>query len=263
MTTMLYPLRDSATMLRRNLLHVKRYPSMTVQLIGTPIVLLLLFVYVFGGTMGAGLPGAAGGRAEYLGYIIPGIMLMTAATVAQGTAISVSMDMTEGIVARFRTMSISRGAIFAGHVLGSTIQSVTSVAVVVGVAALLGYRPDTNGFGWLGALGVMALAAFALAWITTALGVVSKNIETASSLPMPLMMLPFLGSGFVPTESMPTGLRWFAEYQPFTPMMESLRGFLTGQPDATATWFTVAWCLGLSLVGYLWSRNRFDRASSI
>ncbi|MGH8795031.1 MAG: ABC transporter permease [Stackebrandtia sp.] len=263
MSTMTYPLRDSATMLRRNFTHVKRYPSMTVPLLGTPIVLLVLFVYVFGGTMGDGLPGASGGRAEYLDYIVPGLMLMTAATVAQGTTISVAKDMYEGIVARFRSMSISRGSILTGHVLGSTIQMVFSVAVIVGVAALLGYRPEADGFGWLGVAGVTALIGFALAWITTALGTVCSTIEMAGTLPMPLMFLPMLGSGFVPTDSMPTVLRWFADYQPFTPMIESLRGLLAGRPDTAATWAAVAWCLGIALVGYLWSRNRFERASSV
>ncbi|MFC4338096.1 ABC transporter permease [Salininema proteolyticum] len=263
MSTKAHPIRDSATMLRRNLVHIKRYPSMTIPLLATPVLLLVLFVYVFGSTMGDGLPGASGGRADYLAYVVPGIMLMTAGTVAQGTTISVSKDMTEGIVARFRTMSISRGSILTGHVLGSTIQVVAGIAVILGVAALMGYRTEAVGLDWLGVLGSTALVGFALAWITTAMGVISKTLEMAGTIPIPLMFLPMLGSGFVPTDTMPTGLRWFAEYQPFTPMTESLRGFLTGHPDTAATWATVAWCAGLALIGYLWSRAKFESASTV
>lgn len=261
MSVKTHPIRDSATMLRRDLLHIKRYPSMVVLLVGTPVIMLLLFVYVFGGTMGAGLPGGAGGRAQYLDYIVPGILLMTIATVGQGIAISIATDMTEGIVARFRTMSIARGAILTGHVVGGVIRSVAAVGVIIGFAALLGYRPDADGFGWLGFVGMAALIGFALSWLTAALGMACKTVESASNVPMPLMMLPFLGSGFVPADSMPTGLRWFAEYQPFTPMIESLRGLLTGRPDAGATWLAVAWCLGIALVGYLWARRSFERVS--
>lgn len=261
-STVSHAVRDSATMLRRNLLHIKRYPSMTVPLITVPVALLLVFVYVFGGMMGSGLPGVSGGRAEYLGYIVPGIVLMAAATVAQGTAISIATDMTEGLIARFRTMSIARGSIFTGHVLASTIQVVCSGALMIGMAVLLGYRPGADAFGWAAATGLVALIGFALAWITTALGMMSRTIEMAGSLPMPLMFLPFLGSGFVPTDSLPAALRWFAEYQPFTPMMEALRGLLTGNPDMGATWVALAWCLGLSLTGYLCARHRFDRTST-
>ena len=208
-----------------------RYPSMTLMLVGMPIVLLLLFVYVFGGTLGAGLGGVSGGRADYVNYVAPGILLITVAAAAQGTAISVAMDMTEGIIARFRTMAISRASVLTGHVLGSMIQTMLSMAVVIGVALLVGFRPTAGPVDWVAAIGVLAMITFALTWLSVALGMVSKSVETASNLPMSLMLLPFLGSGFVPTDSMPAGVRWFAEYQPFTPVIETLRGLLTGHPD--------------------------------
>jgi ABC-2 type transport system permease protein len=224
MSTVSYAMTDSATMLRRQLRHMLRYPSMTLMLAGLPIVLLLLFVYVFGGTLGAGLGGVSGGfsggRAEYVNYVTPAILLITVASAAQGTAISVAMDMTEGIIARFRTMAIARVSVLTGHVLGSMIRTLLSIAVVIGVALLVGLRPTAGPVDWLTAIGVLAMITLALTWLSVALGMVSKSVETASNLPMPLMLLPFLGSGFVPTDSMPAGMRWFAENQPFTPIME-------------------------------------------
>src|SRR6266568_767587 len=205
MSTLTYAVRDSATMLRRDLRHALRYPSMTLMLVGMPIVFLLLFVYVFGGTLGTGLGGSSGGRATYLEYVTPGILLMTVAAAAQGTAISVAMDMTEGIIARFRTMAIFRPSVLTGHVLGSMIQTMLSLAVVVAVALLIGFRPTAGPVEWVGAVGILALITFAVSWLCVALGMVTKTVEAASNLPMPLVFLPFLGSGFVPTDSMPTG----------------------------------------------------------
>jgi len=191
-------------MLRRNLKHMLRYPSLTLQLAGLPIAFLLLFVYVFGGTLGAGLGGPSGGRAAYVDYVAPGIILLTVASAAQGTAISVAMDMTEGIIARFRTMAISRASVLTGHVLGSMIQSLLSVAVVV-VALLIGFRPTAGPVEWVAAIGVLAMVSWAFTWLTVALGLVSESVETASTLPIPLVFLPFLGSGFVPTGSCQPG----------------------------------------------------------
>jgi ABC-2 type transport system permease protein len=254
-----YPLRDSATMLRRNLKRVLRYPSMTAMLVGMPVLLLLLFVYVFGGTLGAGLGGPVGGRAAYVNYVTPAIILMTVTTTVQGTAISVATDLTEGIIARFRTMHIARVSVLTGHVLGSVIQAAFSVAIVIGVALLVGFRPDAGPGDWLATAGFLLVVSFALVWVSVALGQVSKSVETASSLPMPLMWLPFLSSGFVPTDSMPAGLRWFAEHQPFTPIIETLRGLLMDGPIGNNAWIALAWCAVIGLGGYLWSKRLFNR----
>jgi ABC-2 type transport system permease protein len=259
MSTLSYAVADSATMLRRQLRHMQRYLSVTVFLVGMPIVFLLLFVYVFGGTLGAGLGGPAGGRAEYLEYVTPGIMLMAVAAGATGTAISVAMDMTEGIVARFRTMAIFRPSVLTGHVLGSMIQTMLSVAVVTGVALLIGFRPSASPVEWVAAAGVLAAITFALTWLSVAFGLVTKTVEAASNLPTPLVFLPFLGSGFVPTDSMPVGLRWFAEYQPFTPIIETVRGLLLGTAIGNSAVVAVAWCVGITLVGYLWARKLYNR----
>ena len=261
-----HPLRDSATMLRRNLRRMLRYPSMTVTLVAMPVVFLLLFVYVLGGTLGAGLggavsSGAAGGRAAYANYVAPAILLMTVTATVQGTAVSVAMDMTEGVIARFRTMHIARVSVLTGHVLGSVIQAVLSLAIVTGVALLVGFRPTAGPGAWLATAGFLVAVTFALVWLCVALGLVSQSVETASNLPMPLVLLPFLGSGFVPTDSMPAGLRWFAEHQPFTPIIETLRGLLTDQPVGNDAWVALAWCAVVALVGYLWSRRLFNRES--
>jgi len=262
MSTHSYAMKDSATMLRRNLLHMVRYPTVTLLVIAIPVVILLLFVYAFGGTLGAGLGVESGGRGAYVDYVVPGIILLAVAGAAQGTAISVAMDMSEGIIARFRTMGISRASVLTGHVLGSTIQTILGLAVVFGVAVAIGFRPDAVPGEWIAAFGVLAMITLAFTWLSVALGLVSKNVEVASNLPMPLLLLPFLGSGFVPTDSMPAGLRWFAEYQPFTPFIETMRGLLLGTAIGNSALLTVAWCALIALFGYRWAMKLYNRDPS-
>jgi len=259
MSTLSYAVTDSATMVRRQLKRMLRYPGLTMFLIGMPIVFLLLFVYVFGGTLGNGLGGPAGGRAEYVNYVTPGIILMALASVAQGTSISVAMDMTEGIVARFRTMAIARVSVLTGHVVASVVQAMLVVAVTVGVAVLIGFRPTATPVEWLAVGGVVMMVGFALTWLSVGLGLVAKSVETASNLPMPLVFLPFLGSGFVPTDSMPVGLRWFAEYQPFTPIIETVRGLLLGTGIGNSGLLAVGWSAVIALAGYLWAKRLYNR----
>jgi ABC-2 type transport system permease protein len=263
MSTLAYAVRDSHTMLRRNLRRMQRYPMMTLMLIGIPAILLLLFVYVFGGTMGAGIGGSSGGRAEYANYVLPGILLISIATGATGTATSVAMDMTEGIVARFKTMAIYRPSVLSGHVLGSVIQTVISLAVLIGVALLVGFRPDANPGEWFAAAGFLVAISVAITWLSVALGLASKTVEGASNLPMPLILLPFLGSGFVPTESMPTAVQWFADYQPFTPIMETVRGLLLGTAIGINAWIAAAWCVAITVVGYVWAKKLYNRDPSL
>ncbi|SEM71106.1 ABC transporter permease [Cryobacterium luteum] len=254
---------DSLTMLHRNLLHMVRYPGLSVFTIVGPVVILLLFVFVFGGTLGAGLPGvnATGGRAAYLAYVVPGILLITIAGTAGGTATTVSMDMTTGVTARFRTMAISRAAVLAGHVLGNAIQALIAVALVLGVGLLIGFRPTASPLEWMAAAGLLALVAYAISWLGVAMGMQAKSVETASNLPLILTLLPLLGSGFVPTESMPAGLAWFALYQPFTPFIETIRGLLLGTPLGTNPVFALGWCVVIAFLGYSWSRVIYERKS--
>jgi len=256
-------------MLRRNLRHLQRYPSLTLMVTLMPLVFLLLFVYIFGGTLGSGLGGEmpaglrgslpAGGRAAYANYVAPAIILMAVAAAAQGTAIAVAQDMTEGIIARFRTMAVARSSVLTGHVVGATIQTMAGVAVVTGAALAVGFRPHASAAGWLAALGVVLLLTFAVTWLCVGLGLSAKSVETASNSPMFLIILPFLGSGFVPTSSLPAGVRWFAEYQPFTPVNETLRGLLTGTPIGDDLIITIAWCAGVAALSYAWSRRLYER----
>lgn len=262
MTTLTYAVGDSATMLRRNLRHMQRYPSLALMLIGMPVVFLLLFVYVLGGTMGAGLDGVTGGRTQYLAYVVPGILMIAVAAVAQGTAISVAMDMTEGIIDRFRTMAISRAAVLTGHVVGAMIQTLGCLAIVLGVAVAIGFRPTAGPLQWLGAIGMLAWIALALTWLTVALGLRAKSVETASNSPMPLLLLPFFGSGFVPSKTMPAGLRWFAAHQPFTPMIETVRGLLMGTHIGHSAITAVTWCTAIGAFGYLRARYAYDRRAA-
>ena len=257
MSTFSYAARDSATMLRRNLVHLMRYPAMAVSVLGLPIIMLLLFVYVFGGTLGAGL-GAARGL-SYIDYLAPGIIVLAVCSGAVSTAVSVNVDMTEGIINRFRTMAIARTSVLTGHVAGSVIQTVLSAVLVTGVALAVGFRPTASPADWAAAFALIVLLALATTWLSVALGLVAKSPATASNLPMPLFLLPFLGSAFVPPASMSAGVRWFAEYQPFTPVIDTLRGLLTGTPIGHNGVLAVAWCAGTALIGYLWARVLYNR----
>ncbi|CAL9305297.1 ABC transporter permease [Streptomyces sp. SudanB52_2052] len=250
--------RDSSTMLRRNLLHARRYPSMTLQLLLTPVMLLLLFVYIFGDTMSAGM-GSVEGRSAYLAYLVPGILMLTIGGTTIGTAVSVAMDMTEGIIARFRTMAIHRPSVLVGHVVGSVLQCVLSVVLVGAVAVAIGFRStDATALEWLAAFGLLALVSLSLTWIAVGMGLVSPNAEAASNNAMPLMVLPLLSSAFVPVDAMPGWFRPIAEYQPFTPASETLRGLLLGTGIGHNGWLAVAWCVGLAVLGYFWSTSKFD-----
>ncbi|MFI0409417.1 ABC transporter permease [Actinomadura sp. 3N508] len=257
MSTLTLAARDSSTMVRRQLKRLIRYPSMTVQLLVTPVILLFLFVYVFGGTLGAGI---GGGRDTYVDYVVPGILLMAATMAATGTAVMVATDMTEGIIARFRTMRISRASVLTGHVVASVLQQLLGMAVVIGVALAMGFGPDATAVEWLAVAGLLTLFVVAVTWLSVALGLKSPTPEAASNAPMPLVFLPFLGSGFVPTDSMPTALRWFAEYQPFTPIMQTVRGLLLGDPIGDNAAMAVAWCAGIGVVSYLWAKRTYNKS---
>lgn len=251
--SMSYALADSATMLRRNLLHAKRYPSLSFGVIVMPTVLLLVFNFVFGGA----LEKSSGGN--YIDYLAPGMLLMIPAYMTVSVAVSVATDTTKGIVNRFRTMDIAQSAMLTGHVVGALIQALAGIAAMAGVALLIGFRPNADPVEWLAVFGLLALVMFALTWLSVALGLLAPNPESASNTPFPLVMLPFLGSGLVGTDTMPAGLRQFAEYQPFTPFTETIRGLLMGTEIGDNAIISIAWCVGLTVVGYLWSSSIFRR----
>jgi len=258
MSNLSFTLRDSATMLRRDVRHSLRRLSMTLSGLLTPIVTLLLFVYVFGATLGAGLGGVVHGDA-YINYVAPAIILMTVGSGCATTAINLCMDMSEGIITRFRTMAISRSSVLTGQVIGSLIRTMISIGLVIGVALLMGFRPTASLVAWIAALGLIALFTFAVTWMGVVFGLVGKTPAGANSLSLIFLLLAFISSAFVRPESMPVGVRWFAEYQPFTPLIDTLRGLLLGSPIGNSAVLAVAWCVGLSLVGYLWARAVYNR----
>ncbi|MET9964486.1 ABC transporter permease [Streptomyces sp. NPDC006356] len=260
MSSLALAVRDSSTMLRRNLLHARRYPSLTLNLLLTPIMLLLLFVYIFGDTMSAGIGGGGADRSEYVAFLVPGVLLMTIGSTTIGTAVSVSNDMTEGIIARFRTMAIHRGSVLIGHVVGSVLQAVISVVLVGAVGVAIGFRStDATFLEWIAAFGLLVLFALALTWIAVGMGLVSPNAEAASNNAMPLIFLPLISSTFVPVDAMPGWFQPIAEYQPFTPAIETVRGLLLGTEIGHNGWLALAWCLALTALGYFWSKSVFDR----
>ncbi len=258
MSTLSYATSDSATMLRRNLRHTLRYPVTMMMSLGVPVLLLLLFVGVFGGALSAGLGGTAHGG-SYVDYVVPGILLMTVGYGSSTTALAVNKDMTEGIIARFRTMAIFRASVLTGHVVAAVARTMVSIGLVIGVALLLGFRPAASLAGWLAAIGVITLLVLALTWPAVAIGLLAKSPEGTSSFTLIVQVLPFVSSAFVPPDSMSGAVRWFAENEPFTSIIDTLRGLLMGTPIGSSAMIAVAWCVGLALAGYLGAQALFNR----
>lgn len=253
MTTLSYAVRDSATMIRRDFRHTLRYPTTLVMSLGVPALMLLLFVGVFGGALNAGLSG------HYVDYLVPGILLMAVGYGSSTTALAVNTDMTEGVIARFRTMAIARASVLTGHVAGALVRIMVSIGVLVGVAVLLGFRPTAGPVGWLAVIGLLALVVLALSWLAVAIGLLARTAQGTSPYILVVQVLPFVSSAFVPTASMSTAVRWFAQHEPFTPVIDTLRGLLLGTSTGGSAVAAVAWCAGLALAGYLWSMALFRR----
>ena len=256
MTTLTFAVRDSATMTRRSFRHVLRYPATLVTSVGVPVLLLLLFVGVFG-ALKAGL--GAGSHVSYIDYVVPGIIVMTAAYGSSGTALAVNRDSTEGIIGRFRTMAISPASVLNGHVVSALVRTLVSVALVIGVAIGLGFQPTADAGRWLATAGVTALLVLALTWLAVAVGLAAKVAEGTTGFLLIVQLLPFISSAFVPPDQMSGAVRWFAAHQPFSPIIDTLRGLLTGTPDGGSALAAVLWCVGLALGGYLWARALFRR----
>src|ERR1700692_74542 len=254
MSASAYAVYDSATILRRALRHSLRYPMLAIGGLLVPVFLLLLFVGVFGSTLRAGLGSAAPAGGHYIDYLTPGILVITAGASAAATAINVCIDMNEGIVARFRTMAITRTSVLTGQVLGSLTRTVISAVLVIGIAVGLGFRSSASPLPWGAVAGLFAGLPLALTWLAIAFGLQAKTPAGANSLSLIPQFLPFISSAFVPTSSMPDGGRWFPENHPSTPIIDTLRGLLIGTPVGSTAIVAVAWCAGLALVGYLWSR---------
>ncbi|WP_204078934.1 ABC transporter permease, partial [Planotetraspora phitsanulokensis] len=209
-------LTDSATMLRRNLRHTTRNPLALFNAVIMPIVLMFLMVYVLGDAFSVGV--------NYADYATPGLIMTTICYGISPTAIAVNSDMTTGFINRLRVMRISRAAVLNAHVIVTMLRSLVAITVIIGVALLMGFRPEASFLQWLGVIGIIALTVLAIGWLTVAFGLAAKTPETAGLAAVPLMLLPFLSSAFVPADKMGPGARQFAEYQPFTSIIETLRG---------------------------------------
>jgi ABC-2 type transport system permease protein len=241
----------SIVMLRRNVKHLARNPTSVFNAVLMPVVIMLMFVYMLGDAFNVGV--------DYVDYATPGLMLLAVCYGLGATATAVNSDMTKGIINRFKVMDVSRGAVLTGHVVTSVLTNLVAIGAIIGVAFLLGFSPSAGVLDWLGGLGVVLLLAVATSWLTIALGLAAKSPETAGLASVPLVMLPFFSSAIVPADKMGPGVREFARYQPFTPIIETLRGLLNGTPAAGTAIAAVAWCVGIALVSYLWARAAFNR----
>jgi len=242
---------DSMIMLRRNFKHTVRNPTAVFNAVIFPVVLMLMFVYVLGDAFNVG--------AKYIDYATPGMIVLAICYGLSATALAVNSDMTKGIINRFKVMDISRSAVLSAHVVATMIRSFIAIAAIIAVAFALGFRSAASLLDWLGVIGLIVLISFAASWITVALGLFAKTPESAGLATVPLIMLPFLSSAIVPVAKMGPGVRQFAEYQPFTPIIETLRGLLTGAPSAGHAIAALAWCAGAAIIGYLWSLSTFKK----
>ncbi len=251
MSTISASWNDSRIMLRRNFKHIVRNPVTIFNGAVMPVVIMLLFVYVLGGAFSVG--------ERYIEYVTPGMILLAITYGLSGTAVSVNSDMAKGIINRFKVMNVSRSAVLNGHVAATMAGNSIAIAAIIGVAFGLGFRSPATAGDWLAAIGIIVATAFAAAWLTVALGMAAKTPESAGLAIVPLLLLPFLSSAIVPAAKMGQGFRQFAQYQPFTPIIESVRGLLAGHPSGGYAAAALAWCAGIALVGYLWSRATFSR----
>jgi ABC-2 type transport system permease protein len=245
---------DQLVMTGRSVRLTRRNVDTLVVAIVLPVLQMALFVYVFGG--------AISDRAAYVHYVVPGIVLLCAGYGATSTAMSVAADTTSGMVDRLRSMPIRSSAVLTGHVVASVARNAVSTAVVVAAAVLMGFRSDAGPLEWLAAAAVVLLYVLALSWLAAFLGVLARSVESASALSFVMLFLPYLSSAFVPPETLPSALRAVAEHQPITPVIETVRGLLTGTPIGSSGWTAVLWCGGLlaaSVAAAGWAYRRRGR----
>jgi ABC-2 type transport system permease protein len=244
--------RDTTTLLKRSLRHVLRSPDTIITTALTPIAMLLLFVYVFGSAIDVG-PG------RYVDYLLPGILLITVASGIAYTAFRLFTDVSSGIFERFQSMPIARSAVLWGHVLTSVVANLASLVLVVLVAVAMGFRSGADVLGWLAVLGILVLFTLALTWLAVVPGLTASSVDGVSGFSYPLVFLPFISSAFVPTDGMPGPVRWFAEHQPVTPIVGTLRHLFAAEPVGDDGLLAVAWCVGLLVGAYALAMTTYRR----
>ncbi|MAS38048.1 MAG: ABC transporter permease [Anaerolineaceae bacterium] len=246
---------DMSVMLGRSMRHIFRSMDTIITVTIMPIAFMLLFVYVFGGAIETGTD-------NYVNYLLPGILLIAISSGIAYTAYRLFMDMQGGIFERFHSMPIARSAPLWGHVLTSLVSNAISVVVIILVALVMGFRSSADILSWLAVAGILALFTLALTWIAVIAGLSAKTVDGAGAFSYPLIFLPFISSAFVPTDSMPTVVRVFAENQPVTAIVEAIRALLTGQPVGSEIWVALAWCCGILIVAYLFAMRVYNRKAA-
>ena len=231
---------DATAMIGRSLRLSRRNLDVLLMSLLLPVILMLMFVYLFGGAIETGT--------EYVSYVVPGVLVLCAGFGSSTTAVSVTTDMTNGVMDRFRSMDVSGAAVLSGHVAASVVRNAASTVLVFGVAFLIGFRSDAGLFGWLAAGGVLLMFILAISWLAALVGLLAKSPEAASGFTFVLMFLPYASSAFVPIETMPSWLQGFSRHQPVTPVIESVRGLLDGTPVGSAPLVAFAWCAVILLV---------------
>jgi ABC-2 type transport system permease protein len=248
-------LGDTAVLLRRSLRHIARSPDTIITTVIMPIAFLLLFVYVFGGAINAGPD-------SYVDYLLPGILLITIASGISYTAFRLFLDMKSGIFERFQSMPIARPSVLWAHVLTSLVANLISLAVVVLVALLIGFRSGAGPLAWLAIAGILLLFTLMLTWLAVIPGLTAKSADGANAFAYPLILLPFISSAFVPTHSMPGPVRAFAENQPVTSIVNAIRDLFTRHPVGSDIWIALAWCVGILIVAYTFAMVTYRRRVS-
>ena len=241
MSELYWAASDSLTLIGRNVRHTLRSIDAMTTAVALPVMILLLFTYVFGGAIAT--PG------DYLDYVVPGIILLAAGFGSASTAVAVCEDMTTGVVDRFRSMAIGGSAVLAGHVVASVLRNLVSTALVVAVALVLGFDPHASALDWLAVAGLLLAFMTAVSWLAACVGLIARSAEAANAFAFVVMFLPYVSSAFVPTSTMPAGLRWFAEHQPVTPVVDAVRALTLGKPVGADAWSGLAWCAAVAIAG--------------
>lgn len=251
-TTKTHALSDMFVMLGRSMRHIFRSMDTIITVAVMPIAMMLLFVYVFGGAMQTG-------DGHYVDYLLPGILLIAIANGVGYTAYRLFLDVQRGIFERFRSMPVARSAGLWGHVLSSLVSNALSITVIVLVALLMGFRSSAGILSWLAVAGILALFTLALTWLAAIAGLTAKSMDAAIAFSYPLIFLPFISSAFVPTQTMPSVVRAFAEHQPVTSIVNSIRALLSGSPVGSELWVALAWCVGIMIVAYLFAARAYQK----
>lgn len=251
-----HALSDTRILTGRSLTHILRSPDTIVTTVVTPVALMLIFVYVFGGAIDTG------SATSYVDYMLPGILLITIASGIAYTAYRLFQDLQRGVVDRFQSMPIGRSSVLWAHVLTSLFANLVSVALVIGVALVMGFRTGASVLAWLAVLGILALVTLALTWVAVIAGLSAKTVDGASAFSYPLIFLPFVSSAFVPTETMPTPVAWFAEHQPMTSVVDTIRALFVQQPVGDEIWVALAWIVGILTVAQLAASALYRRRIS-